>query len=305
MTSTHTIPLFYLFSEKKKPNIFCVQYFPKNNEILIFLLWGTKKKKICENNNNWSAVCSWILCTLMSQHTWVGKPAKARKRTRFAGGHLTLIVVFFYSLFFSHIRAANSPRAVLLVAANSHCWPGEGVNNNISPLMHVDSCQLPRFTCRRGASTRADNMRGGSGDPFSHPAALCAGNLSLTCAGIRAWSLAGIPLTKRFCCFRCGTCWFFSPQEGCEAPLWCQNGSRWHRTTCGSLCTHWRCSVGKPARGSCCCHYTNLFPFDWDACMEEVFPEFAHQTRRTGIFAAVWGGECGNKLNPLPTQEYA
>lgn len=110
----------------------------------------------------------------MSQHTWVGKPAKARKRTRFAGGHLTLIVVFFYSLFFSHIRAANSPRAVLLVAANSHCWPGEGVNNNISPVMHVDSCQLPRFTCRRGASTRADNMRGGSGWPlFASSCPLC------------------------------------------------------------------------------------------------------------------------------------
>lgn len=215
MTSTHTVPLFYLFSEKKIYILSSISS-KKQWNLNILALRNRKKKdlpKWSENNNNWSAV--WILCTLMSQHTWVGKPARARKRTRFAGRHLTLIVVFFYSLFFSHIRAANSPRAALLVAANSHCWPGEGVNNNISPLMHVDSCQLPRFTCRRGASTRADNMRGGSGWPLSHPAALCACNLGLTCAVIRAWSLAGIPLTKRFCCFRCGTCWFFSQQEGC------------------------------------------------------------------------------------------
>lgn len=67
--------------------------------------------------------------------------------------------------FFFHIGAANSPHTAVLVAATSHFWPGEGVNN-ISPLMHVDLCQLLQFTCRRGASTREANMYRGSDQPL-------------------------------------------------------------------------------------------------------------------------------------------
>lgn len=96
-----------------------------------------------------------------SQLTCVGKPAKARStQDSDLLEDISHLLLYFSALFpfFSHIGAANSPHAAVLVAANSHCWPGEGVNN-ISPLMRMDLCQLLQFTCRRGASTGENNMR--------------------------------------------------------------------------------------------------------------------------------------------------
>lgn len=92
---------------------------------------------------------------------WQSLPKLQSTTQQFTRGHLTSLLLYFclFLKVFFHRGAASSPLAAGLVAANSHCWPGDGANT-ISLRMHMGLCQLLPSTCWRETWKR-ENCRGG------------------------------------------------------------------------------------------------------------------------------------------------
>lgn len=102
------------------------------------------------------------MCVNVSAHLRIGKPAKNRS----SQGILFLYFFNTFSRFLPHWSSQFPSRCGSCCCYNSHCWPGEGVNN-ISPLMRVDLCQLLLFHLSESELHHAWRLR----LTPSHPAA--------------------------------------------------------------------------------------------------------------------------------------